>query len=82
MKLSEQTIKRLTKSKEGEELKRFLIDQINSLDRVSDIPNDWTDRQKAVEMTARKLAAEKLTKILAPILGFREVTEKEKPEIY
>ena len=82
MKLSEQTIKRLTKSKEGEELKRFLIDQISSLDKVSDIPNEWYDRQKAVEMTARKLAAEKLTKILAPILGFREVIEKDKPEIY
>ena len=82
MKLSEQTIKRLTKSKEGEELKRFLIDQISSLDKVSDIPNEWNDRQKAIEMTARKLAAEKLTKILAPILGFREVIEKEPPEVY
>jgi len=82
MKLSEQTIKRLTKSKEGEELKRFLIDQISSLDKVSDIPNEWNDRQKAIEMTARKLATEKLNKMLEPILGFREVTEKEKPEIY
>lgn len=82
MKLSKRTIERLTKSKEGEELKKFLMNQINSLDRVSDIPNDWTDRQKAVEMTARKLAAEKLTKILEPILDFKESTKKEKPEIY
>ena len=82
MKLSNQTIKRLTKSKEGEELKRFLMDQINSLDRVSDIPSEWTDRQKAVEMTARKLAVKKLTKILAPILGFKEPVEPEEPEIY
>ena len=82
MKLSKQTIERLTKSKEGGELKRFLVDQIDSLDRVSDIPNEWTDRQKAIEMTARKLAAEKLTKILAPILGFKEPTKKEKPHYY
>jgi len=82
MNLSKQTIERLTKSKEGEELQLFLKDQINSLDRVSDIPNEWTDRQKAVEMTARKEAAETLTKILGPLLGFREVIEKEEPEIY
>ena len=82
MNLSKQTIERLTKSKEGEELQLFLKDQINSLDRVSDIPNEWTDRQKAVEMTARKEAAETLTKISGPLLGFREVVEKEEPEIY
>ena len=79
MKLSNQTIKRLTKSKEGEELKRFLMDQINSLDRVSDIPSEWTDRQKAVEMTARKLEVKKLNKLLAPILGFKEPVEPEEP---
>ena len=82
MKLSEQTIKRLTKSKEGEELQLFLKDQINSLDRVSDIPDEWDAERKSIEVSARKLATEKLNKMLEPLLGFREVTEKEKPEIY
>ena len=82
MKLSKETIKRLTKSKEGEELQLFLKDQINSLDRVSDIPNEWDAKRKAIEVSARKLATEKLNKMLEPILGFRETVEKEEPEIY
>ena len=82
MKLSEQTIKRLNNSKEGEELKKFLTDKISSLDRVSDIPNDWDDRQKAIEVSAKKRAVEILAKMLAPILGYSEPVEIEKPEIY
>ena len=82
MDLAPATIKRINSSREGAELKKFITLTIKSLDRVSDIPNDWSKEKMAIEVTARKRASEKLAEILKPFADYVEPQEKEKPENY
>jgi len=82
MELSPEIAVKLNNSKEGKHLKKFITSKVNSLDRISDIPDDWDKEQKAIEITARKRAAEKLAEILKPLIESEEVPEKEEPEIY
>lgn len=80
--LSQATIKKLNSSKEGQELKKFMVSVIDSLDRVSDIPDDWSKEQKAIEVVARKRATEKLTEMLKPFIDYVEPQKEELPETY
>jgi hypothetical protein len=80
--LSQATIKKLDSSKEGQELKKFMVSVIDSLDKVSDIPDDWSKEQKAIEVVARKRATEKLTEMLKPFIDYVEPQKEELPETY
>lgn len=80
--LSQATIKKLNSSREGTELKKFITLLIDSLDRVSDIPDDWPKEKISIEVTARKRAAEKLAELLKPFIDYQELPEVEKPETY
>jgi len=80
--LSQATIKKLNSSKEGQELKKFMVSVIDSLDKVSDIPDDWSKEQKAIEVVARKRATEKLTEMLKPFIDYVEPQKEELPETY
>ncbi len=82
MKLSDPIIKKINESKEGQQLKEFIVFQIKSLDRVSDIKESLSDKGKAIEITARKRAIEKLAEILKPFIDYQEPREPEKPENY
>ena len=82
MELSQATIKKLNSSREGIELKTFIASLISSLDRVSDIPDDWDEKQKAIEMTARKRASTKLAEILKPLVDYVEPQDKAEKENY
>lgn len=80
--LNQSTIKKLNSLREGIELRKFIADLIKSLDRVSDIPNDWNKEKISIEVTARKRAAEKLAEILKPFLEYEEPKEPEELENY
>jgi hypothetical protein len=82
MKLSDPIIKKINESKEGQQLREFIVFQIKSLDRVSDIKESLSDKGKAIEITARKRAIETLAKILQPLLDYQEPREPEEPEEY
>jgi hypothetical protein len=82
MELSQVTIKKINSSREGAELKKFITCLTRSLDRVSDIPDNWSKEQKAIEVTARKRAATKLAEILKPFADYVEPQEKEEKESY
>jgi hypothetical protein len=82
MKLSDPIIKKINESKEGQQLKEFIVFQIKSLDRVSDIQESLSDKGKAIEITARKRAIEKLAEILKPFIDYQEPREPEEPENY
>ena len=82
MKLSDPIIKKINESKEGQQLREFIVFQIKSLDRVSDIQESLSDKGKAIEITARKRAIEKLAEILKPFIDYQEPREPEEPENY
>jgi len=79
--MKQATIKKLLDGVHGEEFKNWLTQNIKELDRVSDIEYT-TEKEIAIEVKARKRAAEKLDKILSPLLEYQEPKEKYKPEIY
>jgi hypothetical protein len=80
--MKKETIKKILNSTEGEDLCIFIKKTIGSLDRCADIPDSWTDKQKAIEITSRKRAAEKLAEILKPFVEYEELPEKPEKEIY
>ena len=81
MPISQSTIKKLLDGAHGEEFKKWITQNILSLDRVSDIEYT-TEKEIALEAKARKRAAEILAKILKPFLEYQEPGEVDKQEIY
>jgi len=81
--MSPQTIEKLTKSPEGQELVTFLVSEIRKLDRVSDIMLA-DDRELAVELLARQRASQRLATILKPFLEQQQeqVEPEREPSIY
>lgn len=81
--MSPQSIEKLTKSPEGQELVAFMVSEIRKLDRVSDIILT-NDRELAVELLARKRASQKLATILKPFLEHNQeqVEPEREPDIY
>lgn len=77
MPLSPQTIEKISNSPEGQEIKEFLLEEMEKLDRISDIPDDWVESQKAIEVTARKRAAAVLSMALSPLISFQERKETD-----
>ncbi len=80
--INQESIRNLLKQPEWNELSKFIEDTIKSLDRCSDIPDSWSDKQKSIEVTARKRSAEKLVEILKPFIDYQELPEVEEKEIY
>jgi uncharacterized protein YifE (UPF0438 family) len=74
------TIRKIKNSPEGLDLIKFIIGLIRDLDRVSDIPKSWSKEQKAIEITARRHAIDKLKKILEPIDDFQDIEKDNENE--
>lgn len=72
--MNQETLQKLRKSPDWQELEAHILQHIRSLDRLTDIELT-DDRQMAVEMLARKRAAEKLALILKPFLDLSEAPE-------
>jgi hypothetical protein len=60
----------------------FMKSRIKSTNRLDDIPNNWTDKKIAIEVKARKLAAQKLAEVLSPLLEFQDLPEREEEDYY
>jgi hypothetical protein len=79
--ITKETRENLNNSSVGREIKEYFEEVIASLDTVKDIPDSWTDKQKAIEVTARNRAVKKLTQIINEIYIYTEHTKIDK-EIY
>lgn len=75
-------IKKLLETTEGKEITEHLKKAIKSVNRLDDIPSNWSDRKVAVEVKARRLAAVKLAEILKPIIDFQDLPEVDEGEYY
>lgn len=76
MKIDPGLAKRLLNSDDGRALVAQLAKAVDELDKVSDIK--VTDPvEVAVEVSARKIAADKITEILADMIAARDATGKD-----
>ena len=78
--MNQEFLQRLTKSKDGQELRDFIVQNINSLNTTDDIEYK-RDRDIAIEVIARQRAIKKLTNMFNGLF-VQERREAEEPEHY